>query len=443
MGRAVVVGGGTSGLAAAFVLEKAGADCEVVEKRDFAGGRIASVSRDGFTLDLGAQFFFSRYRATFDILERLGAADELVRFRPRIGVVRDGERYALSMDLLENLLHPLAAARAGRLLSGRAKLGAARFALATAALGRRLDFDEPRKAIGLDGRSFGEYARSRFGEEFLEYVAQPIASTLTLGMPEDISAAHGLALAHYMPPGLFTLKNGIGYLAGLMAGSISSLKLNTPASRIVLEGGKVRGVEVGTGKKKETIEADSVICTVPATCAADLLPDLPPRVTGLLRGVRYSACTHVMLAFEKRPLGDVFAFATPRREGFCFSGITENSLKAPGYAPGECGIVHVYTYHDYAREMLEMPDEVVLRRVIRELKRIEPAVPDEPIFCEIFRWPEALCLASPGHIASVARLEEALEDYSGLYLAGEYFGTPSAEAAIHSGVRASERVLAV
>lgn len=438
----MVVGGGTAGLAAAFTLDAAGAEYEVVEERDFAGGRISGIKRDGFTLDLGAQFMFSRYRATFDILEKLGAKDELVRFRPWIGVVRDGARYVISMDLKENLKDPLATARAGRLLSGRGKLGAAKFALRTAMLGRRLDFDEPLKAIALDGRSFGEFVLSNFGEEMLEYVAQPIASTLTLGMPEEISAAHGMALARYMPPGLFTLKKGIGYLADSMAARVKNVRLSTKASRIVVEGKKVRGVEVGTGKRKETIEADSVICTPPAVRAADLLEDLPPSMTGILKGVRYSACTHVMLAFEERPFGNVFAFATPRREGFCFSGFTENSLKAPGYAPGGRGILHVYTYGDHAREMLEMPDDLVERRVISEHKRIEPAVPDEPLFCEIFRWPEALCLAAPGHIAAVGRLQAEIRGYSGLHLAGEHFGTPSAEAAMHSGVRASERVLA-
>lgn len=441
MGRTVVVGGGTAGLAAALALEMAGAEVEVVEERDFVGGRISSARRDGFILDLGAQFMFSRYIATFDLLDRLGAGGELVRFRPRIGVIRDGTRYVISMDMKENLKDPLATLRAGRLLSRRGKLGAARFALRTLMLGRRLDFDEPLRAIDLDGRSFGEYVRTEFGEELLEYVAQPIASTLTLGMPEDISAAHGLALAHYMPPGLFTLKKGIGYLAESMATRIKDIRLETRALRIVVEGGKVRGVEVGAGGKKETIEADSVICTVPAVRAAGLLGDLPPSIAGVLGGVRYSACTHVMLAFEERPFGDVYAFATPRREGFCFSGLTENSLKAPGYAPQGCSILHVYTYGDHAVEMLEMPDDLVERTIIADLKRIEPAVPDKPLFCEIFRWPEALCLASPGHIASIAGLEEAIRGYRGLYLAGEYFGTPSAEAAIHSGVRAAEQVL--
>lgn len=442
MGKTVVVGGGASGLAAALVLERAGADYEVLEERDFAGGRIAGFEKDGFRLDLGAQFMFSRYRATFEVLDMLGARGELQRFRPRIGVVRGGELYVASMDLLQNLKDPRGVLRAGRLLSGRAKLNAVKFAAHMAAIGRKLDFDEPEKALDLDRVSFGEYVRSRFGEEFLEYVAQPIASTLTLGMPEDISAAHGLALVRYMPPGLFTLQKGYGRLAELMASRLRNLRLGTSVKRIVMEGGKVRGVEVSTGGKTDAIEADGVICTAPANRAAEMLADLPSSVTDLLRHVRYSACVHVMLACEERPFGDIFAIAFPRKEGFSFPGITENTVKSPDLAPPGRGLVHVYTYDKFSREMFDMPDYAVKEHVIGELRRIQPAFPQEPIFCEVFRWPEALCLAAPGHIASVARLETAVREYGGLHLAGEYFGTPSAEAAISSGMRAAERLLA-
>jgi protoporphyrinogen oxidase len=327
-----------------------------------------------------------------------------------------------------------------RLLSARGRFDAVRFAARTAWLGRKLDFDDPLKALELDGISFGQFMSERYSSDLLEYVAQPIASTLTLGMPEDISAAHGLALAWYMPPGLFTLGRGYGELAELMAGSVRNIRLDTTVSRIVLEGAKVRGVEIMDGSFREVIEADDVICTVPARRAAGLLGDLPPEVTGWLAGIRYSACTHVMLGYERPPFGKVYSIAFPRREGLSFSGITENSLKGPGLAPPGKSILHVYTYDRWAREMLEMPDDEVRRRVLDELEVYEPAVTD-PLFCEIFRWDEALCLASPGHIATVSKIKSAVRGYRGLYLAGEYCGTPSAEAAISSGLSAAARVL--
>ena len=75
-----------------------------------------------------------------------------------------------------------------------------------------------------------------------------------------------------------------------------------------------------------------------------------------------------------------------------------------------------------------------------EIRIMLPAFPD-PLFCEIFRWPKAVCLSRPGQIRDVQKLRVALRDYSGLHLAGEYFGMPSVEAALNSGVKAAERLL--
>ncbi len=441
MGKTVVVGGGTSGLAAAYTLEKAGADCEVLEKRDFSGGRIYGTVRDGYTLDLGAQFLFSRYHTTFELLEKMGVKKEMVTYRPFMGIPRDGKVHVLSMSIKENLLHPIEGLKVLNLLSQRGRIDLMKFGLKMAMAAPKLDFNDPLKAIELDGVSFTDYAHANFGDEVLEYMVQPIASTLTLGVPEEISAAYGLGLAWYMAPGLSTFKKGIGFLAQSLSGNIKNLRLNTTVKRIVLEGKRVKGVEIEDGKNTEVIEADRVICGTLAGEAAGLLADLPRAITDALSSIRYSACTHVMMAVPGRPLGKLYAIATPRKMGLSFSGITENALKAPGYAPAGHGIVHAYTYGDYAREMLDLSDAEVKDRVVREIQTVAPDFPTEPIFCEIFRWPQAVCLSGPGQIAAVQKLRIALREYRGLHMAGEYFGMPSVEAAINSGVKAAEGVL--
>ena len=55
--RAVVVGGGPGGLAAALLLAKSGVEVTVVEKRDDVGGRTATMRQDGFSFDIGPTFF--------------------------------------------------------------------------------------------------------------------------------------------------------------------------------------------------------------------------------------------------------------------------------------------------------------------------------------------------------------------------------------------------
>ena len=442
MTTTVVVGGGTSGLAAGFTLERAGADYLVLEKRDFAGGRIYGTTRDGFTLDLGAQFFMSRYHATFEIMRKLGIYDELTKFTEPAGVgfVRDNGIYPAYLSHSYNMRHPLGVLKFSA-LSGKGKVEAARSVAKLFSQAKKLDFDDPEKAIDLDSLSFAEYMNKHSLDKVLEYIFQPFASFLTLGGPEEISAAYGLALLWYILPGMFTTKKGIGYLADSLAGNVPNLRLNTCVSRIVLEDKRVKGVEIENGKKKEFIECDNVICSTPAGQAAVLLPDLPASMTDVLAGIRYSACVHVMLATKRKYLGKLVAIAAPRRDGLCSPGFLDSANKHPSYAPPGAGIIHAFTYSDYAREMLDMDDAEVQARVTRDIQRVIPEFTDEPLFCEIFRWPQAVCLSSPGQIADVRRLKAGLREYRGLHLVGEYFGMPSVEAAIHTGVQAAERIL--
>lgn len=70
--RVLVVGAGIAGLTALHTLREAGVDAVALEAQPVAGGRLRSERRAGYTLELGAQFSFRGYRATFALCERLG-----------------------------------------------------------------------------------------------------------------------------------------------------------------------------------------------------------------------------------------------------------------------------------------------------------------------------------------------------------------------------------
>ena len=55
--RAVVIGAGPGGLAAAILLAKSGVKVTVVEKRSDVGGRTSTIEQDGFRFDIGPTFF--------------------------------------------------------------------------------------------------------------------------------------------------------------------------------------------------------------------------------------------------------------------------------------------------------------------------------------------------------------------------------------------------
>ncbi len=438
----VIVGGGTAGLTAGYVLKQAGVDFLILEEKELAGGRVIGMPKDGYILDLGAQFFFKFYRSTFQLCEQLGIGDQVVPFPFRVAMWRQGRAYPLIASLDPRILwknrRDLVKFRG---LSPRASLQMARFLPFLLRRRRDLDFIDYEGILDLDEISLAELARTLSAEELLEELFQPLASCLTLGEPEDIGAGYGLALLWYCFFGLWTLKRGIGTLAQrLYQENQERIKLGSPASRIVVEGGKVKGVESGG----DFIPASRVICATTATKALKLMPQLPDEFRLPLEKASYSACCHVILGLYNQALpSGWWALAASRRYGLCVAGITDNSIKSPYYSPTKTGLVHCFTYGKYARELNGLPHDQVLKRLMQDLWTLLPSLQREPRFSEIYRWDEAVCLAPPGHLANMARLRrENYRAVKGLYLAGEYLYMPSVEGAVHSGMEAAQALLA-
>jgi len=84
--RVVVVGGGVGGLAVATRLSAAGHDVTIVERNDVVGGKLASLTRDGYTFDIGPSLITLPH--VFDELFRVAGTTldeqvEMVRLDPQ------------------------------------------------------------------------------------------------------------------------------------------------------------------------------------------------------------------------------------------------------------------------------------------------------------------------------------------------------------------------
>jgi phytoene dehydrogenase-like protein len=99
MTDSVVVGGGLAGLVAARHLAAGGADVTLYEQHETVGGRVRTHEVDGFTLDRGFQVLFTAYPAVRRELD-LDALD-LRTFSPGACICRPGKRSILSDPLRE------------------------------------------------------------------------------------------------------------------------------------------------------------------------------------------------------------------------------------------------------------------------------------------------------------------------------------------------------
>lgn len=439
--RVIVIGAGTSGLAATHTLRKRGAEVLALEAKDRAGGRIVGARRDGYTMDLGAQFFFKFYDTTFGLCRELGMGDETVPFPFKVAIWKNGKLNPITAGLDPRAFwRDRADLIRFRLFSPMGMLQVARIMPLILRRRRDLHFIDFQNMLDLDDESLADLAHRRGGDEVLEYFLQPVASCLTLGEPEEVGAGYGLALVWYSLNGLFTLKRGIGSLAErLYQECADSVRLSTPVKRVVVEGGAVKGVET----EKGFMDADAVICSATATKTLELIPDLPDAMRKPLSKVSYSACCHVMFGLEKRVLPEGwYAVGLPRLAGTSMAGFTDNSIKSPHYAPPGGGIMHCFTYGKHAFELNAMSDAEVFTRLKGEIRRFIPAMPDEPYFSEIYRWDEAVCLSPPGMLREIFRLKrDHYRDVKGLFLAGEYLNMPSVDGSLRSGIDAAEAAL--
>jgi len=439
--RCVVVGAGAAGLAATYHLLRGGVEVVTLESSGEAGGRLLGGRHDGRVIDLGAQFFFRPYRTTFELCGRLGLEGQVVPFPFRVGLWRDGVLTALTAGLdPRTLAGNFRELLRFRLLSpaGVARLTALLFLL----LRRRRDLHFLRFPgnLDLDGRDLASFTLDGYGEEVLEYYLQPLVSCLTLGQPEEIGAGYGLALAWYAMQGCCTLKEGIWTLADRLHRECrGSVRLSTPAREIVIEAGKVRGVETEEG----FLEAGEVVCCTSASAALRLMPRLPDGARSLLAKIGYSSCCHVVFGFPRRsfPAG-WYAVALPRRSGSSMAGFSDDSTKCPSYAPPGESLVHCFTFGAHARELNAQPDRLVAARLLEELRSWAPSPPPDPLFRVVHRWEEAVCLPPPGTLRQLRRLARELpQTVRGLHLAGEYLYMPSVEGALRSGMDAADEVL--
>lgn len=441
--KVIVVGAGTAGLAAVHALKQKGADVVCLEAGASAGGRIFSRQKNGYIFDGGAQFFFKYYYTYFQLCAELGLLGDLVSvpFKAAIPNVKD---------------HRLTVAHASinpkDLWNGRAELLRFRgvpfkallqlFPLLPTLLRRYkdLDFTDFERMLDLDEQSLADFALKRCGRAALEHVLQPVASTMTLGEPEDIGAGYGLALLWYCVNGLWTLRHGIGSVSARLAERYADcIQLNTPARRIVIEHGRVKGVETQDG----LMEADRVVCSTTATMALQLMPDLPDTLKGPLGMARYSACCHVMFALHNRLLPEGwYAVALPRTFGSTMAGFTDSYIKSPAYTPTGGGLVNCFTFGRHAFALNAMDDAEVTRTLIKDVQRWVPSMPDEPYFTEICRFDEAVCTAGPGMLKAMLNMKRHhYQDIKGLCLAGEYLYMPSVEGATLSGLDAAAAAL--
>ena len=441
--RVIIIGGGAAGLSAAYTLKKRGVDPILLEARNSVGGRLGSDWVDGFCLDEGADFFCSSYDVAFRMCEELDL--RLVRSSMNLGWYRNG-RWALltPFQSVGALVRNLPASWTLGFLSPEAVWPTLKLVRDIGRQPEHMNFSSECRIVEIDGEeTFGEYME-RIG--LPSYLKTTLAGFLemTMGHVEDASAVYMRSyLAEMLVKAgqIYVPEKGAGTLSDALAFACgNAIRVSTPVRRVVIRDGTATSVIVDEGP----IEADAVICAVPATKVTGIIPGLPPKIRGTLDRITYSRGCRVVIGLVHAPLPPGWHGALyPEDET---PVLLDRSINLPAIAPQGNSTLDLLVGRDRAEELFPLDDDEIKRRLLVDARRNPPpgsALPgdDEGVFTRVYRWREAVCMMRPGMFKAIAEMRRQLSgDVKNLFLAGDYMRVPSVNGALASGVDAATEV---
>ncbi|MBI3668072.1 MAG: protoporphyrinogen oxidase [Acidobacteria bacterium] len=433
MSRVAIVGGGITGLSAAYYLSRAGHACTLLEPAPRLGGVIRTETVDGCVVEGGPDSFIAQKPWALELIRELGLEHDVIGSNDHLRktyVLRRGRLVPLPDGLylmVPTAIWPLAMTR---LLGFPAKC---RMALE---LLRRPLPDAP-------DRSVADFVRDHYGEEAVRYLAEPLLAGIYGGDAADLSVASVLprfvdlerrygsvtrgVLAARMRPSsnsssalFLSLKGGMQQLVEALETAINAQVRIVPAAVKRMEAAN-SGYRLYAGG--ETLEADQVVLATPAHVAGALLRSLDESLADLLSGIRYHSSITVALGYDRagfrRPLNG-FGFLVPQVERRLLTACTWVGTKFPHRVSENRVLLRCFVGAGQDEGMLARSDESFVAAVREELSRLM-GVNEEPLFSRVQRWPRAMAQYTVGHERRLQQINARLVSLPGLHLAGNAY----------------------
>jgi len=468
MHRVVVIGAGITGLAAAHRMRELAAEREfplevlVLDRATHTGGPLATVRRDGFTIETGADSFLTEKPQAAELARRIGLGDDLIPTREefrRTRVVHNGRLVDIPDGF--SLMAPsrLGPVMRSELFSPAAKL---RIALEPLVPKRKDRRDE----------SLAAFVTRRLGREVLDRVAQPLAGGIYTADPSRLSIAattprfvemeqrhgsviRGLRIADRARAAagtktqgtsgarwtLFaTLRNGIGALPDALASNLGEcVRLGVEVKQISPRGD---GCTIVT-ESGEQFSADAVICAAPAYAAARMVRAADPHLADLLGAISYASAATVNMTFHESDFPappNSFGFVVPIIERRRIIAGSFTSLKFENRAPAGMILARVFIGGQLQTALMQLDDDAMVtaaREEFRELLGVTAA----PRFAIVRRWPDSMPQYEVGHLDRVAEIERTAAAIPRVALAGAAFRGVGIPDCVRSGEQAATTIL--
>lgn len=470
-----VIGGGISGLAAAWELAQHvdPRTIHLLEATDRCGGRLRVADVGGLTVDVGAESMLARRPEGVDLVDEAGLGDRLTRPASVPAAVLVGGR-----------LRPLPARTMMGVPSGPDGLAE----LLTAAELDRFAHEQITGPIEVADISVGDLVEARLGPAIVDRLVEPLLAGVYAGDARRISlraavpqlwpaAVGGLSLVravadlmnhpestggtqHRSPaeraPAFAGYLGGMGSLAGDLARRLTGLGVRIECDARVTAlarapGGRLR-VTVsrsdGGGRSDGVRDVAGVILAVPASAAARLAADLAPRAATELSRIELASMAVVTFVFDRAhvPVTGRSGVLVPPTEGLRIKACTFSSEKWPWLAEvgGQRVVVRASIGRAGDAAALHVDDAELTQRALVDLRSVLTTAGHlgNPRAAHVQRWGGGLPQYAVGHLDAVERIRRDLIAIPQLAVTGGFLDGVGVPACVGTARRQARELLA-
>ena len=467
--RAIVIGGGITGLAAAYRLKREAEkrdiplEISLLEASNKIGGVIQTEHRDGFIIEHGPDAFISTKPWAKALCEELGIADKLIGTNPKVRrsfVLRKGKLLPVPEGFYMMAPGALGPFLKSPIFSLPGKLRIA------------LDLFISRQS-DIDDESVADFVRRRLGAEAFERMAQPMIGGIYTSDAENLSlkatfprflemerehgsiikallaqkrkaaqTSRGTSGARYslflaFADGMQTL---VDTLAENLMGCIRFLsRVNTIQKKECKKGWHVC-LEDG-----EMLEADLLCIALPAPLTSKILATVSPLLAEKLAAIPYTSSATVNLAFRgedvPHPLNGM-GFVVPVTEQLNLIGCSFSSVKFENRAPVDHVLLRAFvggnTFEDSVNGNTTQMD--LASSALKDVSKLL-GIKKGPLFSIVSEHSQAMAQYLVGHQKLVSEIDELAKDLQSLELAGNAYRGIGIPDCIHSGEQAALKLL--
>lgn len=443
--KAIIVGGGISGLSAAYYLARGGIRPLLLERRPRVGGVIQTVVNQGCILEEGPDGFMAAKPWAMNLIREVGLANEVMGSNDHSRVtyiVKKGTLVPMPEGLMMMVPTKILPLVETPLLSWGAKLHMG------------LEFFRQPPATPLPDRSVYEFLLDHYGEECIDYLAEPLLAGVYGGDPREMSVSSVLArfveieakygsltrgvLATPRPKSsggsfLLTLKPGLGALIDALKPSADTVQANVETIERTGGGFRVRA-------DGDWMEAGHVVLATTACEAAPLIQALQPELASLLAGIPYTSSVTLSLGYLARTFDHPLqghGFLVPKKERKFIFGCTWVGNKFDHRVPANMVVLRCFLGGD----AIGLTDEAIIDAARSELNNIM-GLEAEPVFHNVARWPNSMAQYTVGHAQRVERIEQLTREIPGLHLAGNAYRGIGIPDCVRMGQEAAAKIIA-